>query len=517
MASESVTATETQQVDDLVARIKWFDPKRGFGFVSCRGASASAAALVRGKSDESASTIDVFFGTAEAEAARRRGCTLSRGEEVVCRLREKAPSATSTNGEGGTCQLEACDVKPPPGSERAVDDVQVAATAAAAAAASHGADLQRIGLRIKDEIEPLLCDAATFSEAADAFTTLMSSAWEEHAAAGRTNLERFCQGVCFGVVQACERTVLLSPQLSRDGTEAAEKAIHWLSELGSAAWCWSPQQRSAFAEMRLQVERLHLTSSSELCLEAGGSSSSTAPVVEDSAALERVRGVLSQRTQRFVMVLEGVRNSANQLMILRTCEAMGVHEIWLVPPPDGARYKDVAQRSKHASRGSERFLVLRRFANAAEVAAECASQGRQLWVTYCPPAGDGGDAAAIQASPLVAGCVPEPLPRLALVLGTEVEGASEEILRLAERAVYLPMFGFVQSLNVAVASGMLLQRLFDLCPEARGDLSEAALADLQRQALQALPRLAQGAGQQDVEEEDADAAVAQVADDVEAS
>jgi len=181
--------------------------------------------------------------------------------------------------------------------------------------------------------------------------------------------------------------------------------------------------------------------------------------------------------------------------ICRTCEAMGVHEMWLVPPPAGIRYKDVAQSSKHASRGSEKFMSLRRFESAEEVAAECARQNRQLWVTYCPPshAGQGAGAApenpALTISPLQVGSVPEPLPLMALVLGTEGEGISDQMLRLADRAVYLPMYGFVQSLNVAVACGMLLQRLFDLCPQARGDITQAAKAELREQALAAVPRL----------------------------
>merc|ERR1712039_160184 len=87
------------------------------------------------------------------------------------------------------------------------------------------------------------------------------------------------------------------------------------------------------------------------------------------------------------------------------------------------------------------------------------------------------------------GSVPAPLPRLALVMGAEGDGVSDEILALASRAVFLPMSGFMQSLNVAVACGMLLQRLFDLCPEARGDLEPKDRAALKVQLLQAVPRL----------------------------
>ena len=61
------------------------------------------------------------------------------------------------------------------------------------------------------------------------------------------------------------------------------------------------------------------------------------------------------------------------------------------------------------------------------------------------------------------------------------------------QVVYLPMVGFVESLNVGVAAALAMQRLFDLCPEARGDLPPA-----QRQVVMAswrraiLERLHQG-------------------------
>merc|ERR1712113_525038 len=94
-----------------------------------------------------------------------------------------------------------------------------------------------------------------------------------------------------------------------------------------------------------------------------------------------------------------------------------------------------------------------------------------------------------QCTPLVAGHAPSPLPRLALVLGTEGEGVSSEMLGLATRAVFLPMYGFVQSLNVAVACGMLLQRLFDLSPSSRGDLPATVIDDVRNRLIGAVPRL----------------------------
>ena len=44
---------------------------------------------------------------------------------------------------------------------------------------------------------------------------------------------------------------------------------------------------------------------------------------------------------------------------------------------------------------------------------------------------------------------------LALVLGNEVKGVSKKILEISDSTVYLPMFGGKESLNVAVAFGVM--------------------------------------------------------------
>ncbi len=56
--------------------------------------------------------------------------------------------------------------------------------------------------------------------------------------------------------------------------------------------------------------------------------------------------------------------------------------------------------------------------------------------------------------------VDAPPPRLALVMGNEAQGVSEGVLRSAERTVSVPMAGRVESLNVAMAGAILMDRLF---------------------------------------------------------
>jgi tRNA G18 (ribose-2'-O)-methylase SpoU len=69
-------------------------------------------------------------------------------------------------------------------------------------------------------------------------------------------------------------------------------------------------------------------------------------------------------------------------------------------------------------------------------------------------------------------------PKVAIVIGRESDGVSPELLAACDRRLFIPMYGFTESFNLSVACGLMLQRLFDVCPEARGDLSEQEKASL---------------------------------------
>lgn len=57
-------------------------------------------------------------------------------------------------------------------------------------------------------------------------------------------------------------------------------------------------------------------------------------------------------------------------------------------------------------------------------------------------------------------------------MGNETDGVSTEMLEAAEKRIYLPIHGFSESLNLSVASALVLQKLFYLCPNARGNLTD---------------------------------------------
>ena len=62
--------------------------------------------------------------------------------------------------------------------------------------------------------------------------------------------------------------------------------------------------------------------------------------------------------------------------------------------------------------------------------------------------------------------------KLAIVFGTEAVGCTTEMLNAADLRVYLPLRGFADSLNLSVATALVVHQLFVLDPTLIGGMSE---------------------------------------------
>ncbi|KAA3607169.1 MAG: TrmH family RNA methyltransferase [Planctomycetota bacterium] len=178
--------------------------------------------------------------------------------------------------------------------------------------------------------------------------------------------------------------------------------------------------------------------------------------------LRRAEAVLSRRSERILLVLERCVDSLNHVAVLRTAELFGIQDVWTVAPEPGWRAPN-----RKITRGSWLWLSNRHFFTPEACIDALRDEGRTIWATDLNEG-----AMALDSGPLQ---VPE---KLALVIGRESDGVSPMMLQAADQRVFLPMHGFTSSFNLSVAAGLLLQRLFDACPEARGDMRESRKAEL---------------------------------------
>lgn len=122
--------------------------------------------------------------------------------------------------------------------------------------------------------------------------------------------------------------------------------------------------------------------------------------------------------------------------LLRAAEAFRIERISFEREEDGA-----VDRSGH--RGTKRWQPYE-WKSSVEAARECLRDGYHLV------------ALSLSEGAVDIGSFTWPFP-LALVIGSELSGVSKEIEELCEASVAIPLYGLVQSLNVATATAMALQ------------------------------------------------------------
>ncbi|GMI07117.1 hypothetical protein TrVE_jg4738 [Triparma verrucosa] len=220
--------------------------------------------------------------------------------------------------------------------------------------------------------------------------------------------------------------------------------------------------------------------------------------------LRKAETVLQKRTTRLVCVIEKCTDVHNYSAVLRTAEALGIQNIYLIAPPlkpsetdetkfepfdevvakrgaknqqnptnqrkKGVWTEDIKKGLRHNgyARTACKWINVYNFGSTAACLKQLKEDGFDVWVTdlgqgaEClrPPGKDGK---------LSIGEFPE---KLAIVFGTESSGCTQEMLTAADKRVYLPLSGFADSLNLSVAAAMVIQMLFFMEPSLEGEISQ---------------------------------------------
>jgi 23S rRNA (guanosine2251-2'-O)-methyltransferase len=145
-----------------------------------------------------------------------------------------------------------------------------------------------------------------------------------------------------------------------------------------------------------------------------------------------------------VLVLDGVTNPANVGMIIRTAAAFGVG---VVLPRAGS--PDVGPLVIKASAGVALFAPLRQADTAVAAVRLLRAAGFRVLGLAADGAGSLWSAAALDG----------PGQKLAFVLGNETSGLSDAVAAEVDGTVAIPLGGGVESLNVAVAAGVVCAEL----------------------------------------------------------
>jgi 23S rRNA (guanosine2251-2'-O)-methyltransferase len=160
------------------------------------------------------------------------------------------------------------------------------------------------------------------------------------------------------------------------------------------------------------------------------------------AKLENIVADVFERGETpLILILDRVTDVRNFGAIARTAEAAGVQAL-VVPAKGAAQINADAMKT---SSGALNFLPVCREADLTQTVRYLQESGIQV----------------IACSEKVSATIYDldyTLPT-ALILGSEEDGVSEELLRIVDHLASIPMIGRVASLNVSVANGIVLYEL----------------------------------------------------------
>lgn len=158
---------------------------------------------------------------------------------------------------------------------------------------------------------------------------------------------------------------------------------------------------------------------------------------------DRLLSVLNKRQPDITVVLENVTDPHNISAVMRTCDAVGVQEIYVLNNKIPRHRKWGAKSSSSASK----WLTIHQFTDAEQCFAQLRKKYTTILTTHLS-----SDAVHLHQINFI--------PSIALVFGNEHAGVSDEIRVLADGNFIIPQVGMIQSLNISVACAVTLYEAF---------------------------------------------------------
>ncbi|MCL4405525.1 RNA methyltransferase [Patescibacteria group bacterium] len=150
-----------------------------------------------------------------------------------------------------------------------------------------------------------------------------------------------------------------------------------------------------------------------------------------------------------VVVLHNIRSLHNVGSIFRTADAAGVEKIYLggITPTPEDKFGRLRPQLIKVSLGAEKSVPWEKVSDTSKLLNKLQKEKYKIVAVE-------QDKNSIPYFKFKAG-----RSRMALVLGNEISGLPQSILKMADRIVEIPMQGNKESLNVAVAFGIVAFRV----------------------------------------------------------
>ena len=167
-------------------------------------------------------------------------------------------------------------------------------------------------------------------------------------------------------------------------------------------------------------------------------------MITDNRA-ERIKDVVAKRQNDLTIILENVHDPHNIGAVLRTCDSVGIGEIYVILTEE-----DIPQSryvGKSSSSGSKKWVDIHVYKNIADCFLDVRKRYKRIFGTHLS-----GSSQSLYDLELVEPC--------ALLFGNEHDGISKEALKSIDGNFIIPQVGMVKSLNISVPCAVTLYEAF---------------------------------------------------------
>ena len=146
-----------------------------------------------------------------------------------------------------------------------------------------------------------------------------------------------------------------------------------------------------------------------------------------------------------IIVLDNVRSLNNIGSVFRTADAFLIERIYLCGITASPPHKDIHKTAL----GATENVFWEHVNSTADIVQKLQTEGVSVW-----PIEQTEDSTSLDLFQ------PEPNKSYAFVLGNEVRGVSQEVIDICNKALEIPQFGTKHSLNISVATGLIIWDFF---------------------------------------------------------
>jgi tRNA (guanosine-2'-O-)-methyltransferase len=159
---------------------------------------------------------------------------------------------------------------------------------------------------------------------------------------------------------------------------------------------------------------------------------------------DKFQSVLFNRQSGLTVVMENVHDPHNISAVMRTCDAVGIQDIYVI----NSIMPKHSYFGPKSSSSAAKWLTVHQFSSLEECIPVLRSNFNKIYTTHLSK-----DAVSLYE-------VDFTTESIALVFGNEHDGISEEMRRYADGNIIIPQVGMIQSLNISVACAISIYEAF---------------------------------------------------------